>query len=231
MVAGFQDDLDSEDEAVTKTTRPAIAQDIDLSSEDEDNAIPSVQVVEYNEDYASSEDVESHGKVKINNTQLDISDNEVSETKSKPKMKSVSSGSELDLNSSKEDVKSAIKDDVDASEAISNADNLEISGGSDKSKTRKVSSDSSSSDHMTSTDNCNKAGVKVTNEKSVVSNHMTKSANGNKSNKALTNEDSDSESDDGCHVTVLQDTDINPEDFGGEDVFNDWLNKQEQVCV
>ena len=215
MVAGYQDDLDSEDEVVVPNAsgitvaKTVITQDIDLSSdEDVDATHSNVHVVKYGDDYESSDEEVTQKTDHVDSAKLNVSD--VRKTKSN----SVSSGSDID--SRQGDVKSAIN----VSNAISNAKNSEVvdndsessvkakpqntlSTNSDLNKSKNVSSDSSASDHMTNSTNQNKATVRSTND------------------------DSESDSDDGCQVTVLKDTDINPSDFGGEDVFNDWLNKQE----
>lgn len=220
MVAGFQDELDSEDEAVTapsvgqKSSRPVIAQDIDLSSEDEDITHSNPQVAKYNEDYVSSEEEQTVKVTKVNSANVDVSDSDLVDARRKSKSNSVvSSASYGDRNEGA----SAIGGKSDISKVLSNANNTEVvtnkdsdvtktfntSVNNEQVKSRKTSSDSSVSDHMTDSTNKNKPEV--------------------------TNENSDSESDGGCPVTVLQDADINPDDFGGEDVFNDWLNKQEKV--
>lgn len=226
MVAGFQDELDSEDEVMaTKTsgqsvTKFAIAQDIDLSSDDDGETSHSkTHVVKYNEDYDSSDQEEKHKGDNVASAKLTVSDNGL-----KLKSNSLSSGSDNGEFTGKNEVVSAIISEKNVSSATSNAhssdtpvlDNDSDSSNVSKSKQKSDSKIKQLRKHSTDSD---------------TSGHMTKSASGIKAEHKPTNQNSDSESDTGCQVTVLQDTDINPDDFGGEDVFNDWLNKQEKVCM
>lgn len=221
MVAGFQDELDSEDEMEASrcsqqgTSKSKITQDIDLSSEEEEiTTLSRTQVVKYNEDYVTSDDDNAVvDNVTIKSAKKSTSD--VSDIETKSKSNSLSSGSDKDMtvksgsnirvNSINISSANSLTGSV-SSNAASESEKLTQNGLSNNlqsniSSVRKISSDSSRSDHMTHSGN-------------------------QKAQEKLSNEDSDSESD-GNQVTVLQDVDINPEDFGGADVFNDWLNKQE----
>lgn len=224
MVAGFQDELDSEDEVMaTKTsgqsvTKFAIAQDIDLSSDDDGETSHSkTHVVKYNEDYDSSDQEEKHKGDNVASAKLTVSDNGL-----KLKSNSVSSGSDNGEITGKNEVVSAIiSEKIVSSASAHSSDTPVLDNDSDSSNVSKSKQKSDSKikqlrKHSTDSD---------------TSGHMTNSASGIKAEHKLTNQNSDSESDTGCQVTVLQDTDINPDDFGGEDVFNDWLNKQEKVCM
>ncbi|XP_060602518.1 rab-like protein 6 [Ruditapes philippinarum] len=234
MVAGFQDELDSEDEIEASkssqqgTSRPKITQDIDLSSDDEDTTHSNTQTVKYDEDYLSSDDNKKTVKAAYNNakTKKSVSDensakknsSDMHDLEKKPKSNSVSSGSDKEavvksgshlgidsINSTKTHSRTGSLSSnatSDTEKNISNNISNSLNKQTGNSHSRKISSDSSRSDHVTNS-----------------TNHKTE--------EKSSNQDSDSESDD--QITVLQDADINPEDFGGADVFNDWLNKQETV--
>ncbi|KAH3794059.1 rab-like protein 6 [Dreissena polymorpha] len=226
MVAGFQDELDSEDEMVASssmtqvgTSRLSVAPDLDLSSDDE-SGLPSsnVHVVQYSQDLSSDDDVKKSAKKDIVNNVSRKTD-----TKVKSKQKSMSSDSETEeISVSKEDshlTKAKSHSDLDSDTESARGDNgnkyssqvheevVSSTASTLNASSRKISSDSNNSDHKT-----------------VVANQKT-------SKIKPTNQNSDSDSDDtGAQVAVLQDTDINPDDFGGADVFNDWLNKQEEAA-
>lgn len=228
MVAGFQDELDSEDEidaAQQGTSRPKITQDIDLSSDDEDTTHSITQTVKYDEDYVSSDENLKIENAASKNTKSknSLSDENSAKTNSsdnldvgkKSKSNSVSSGSEVVVKTGSH----LGIDSINSTNTHSRTGSLSSNATSDTEKStpyvisnslhkrtnsshsRKISSDSSRSDHMINS-----------------TNHKTE--------EKSSNQDSDSDSDSN-QVTVLQDADINPEDFGGADVFNDWLNKQE----
>lgn len=241
MVAGYQDELDSEDD-VAIVTRPAtiapkIAHDIDLSSDENDDAV-NVHVVKYDEDLSSEDETikkDSGGGGDNKSSQELNSQSEKNAIQSvKPKSKTVvlTSESESEENDTNIDQPDRGKlhvlniprkgshgtsdnnsDTEKAKRRTSSNSNLANDNLSDNnSVSRKLSSSSNNSENKLTNQNAD--GSKLANQK----NKHQKSAN----------QDSDSESgDNDCQVTVLQDTDINPNDFGGADVFNDWLNKQE----
>lgn len=223
MVAGFQDELDSEDEVEASkssqqgTNRPKITEDIDLSSDEEDISPTRTQTIKYDADYLSSDDNAKTMNSKGESSAKENSSN-VPDVGKTCKSNSVSSGSDKDvgvkrgssvglnvssLHSRTGSISSGATSDSEkhVHNDISNNVQNNLQNQSIKSHSRNISTDSSRSDHMTS-----------------VANHKTE--------EKSSNQDSDSDSD-GNQVTVLQDADINPDDFGGTDVFNDWLNKQE----
>ena len=214
MVAGFQDEIDSDDEYINKPSAghkaPMIKHDIELSSEDEDTIHSNVQVVKYDDDYVTSED-EASKTSKL--------------TETKPKSHSVSSSSEKDvqLNSKPKANSMSSSSDKDSS----------APGEPCRLQSRQQGSPSTELQKDRSNTGDSNLSVEVQRKTSSASSRSENSAiltNQNVSSKSsdLANQNSDSESDDtGAQVTVLQDVDINPEDFGGTDVFNDWLNKQE----
>ena len=216
MVAGFQDEIDSDDDLGNQPSgqsAPMIKHDIDLSSEEEETTHSHVQVVKYDDDYVTSDDEVPKPMNKL--------------MENKPKAHSVSSGSEKDMHLT-------IKPKANSMSSNSDKD---ISSQSRHHKSRSPSLElkkerSDTGDSTLSVDN------KMSGEiQRKVSSASSKSGNSailsnqnvpSRGSSNLANEDSDSESDDqGCQVTVLQDADINPADLGGADVFNDWLDKQE----
>ncbi|WAR31938.1 RABL6-like protein [Mya arenaria] len=232
MVTGFQDDLDSEDEVdltAQPSKAPKIAPDLDISSEEEVNTHSRPQVVKYDEDYLSSDNEANP---------MGSGDHEIKAAKVSVVKNSVS----VMLSSDSED-----NDEVNANNSSDNNDfnRLKVntpprkgsnsSGGnsdSEKQASRKSSSLSLKNSTKVS------AGSEMRKLSSDSSKSENKLTNGNKGNNVLTNEkqrkiestnhESDTESgDEGGHVAVLKDTDINPDDFGGADVFNDWLDKQQ----
>lgn len=217
MVAGFQDEIDSDDEYINKPPSdqkaPMIKHDIELSSEDEDTIHSNVQVVKYDDDYVTSED-EASKTSKL--------------TETKPKSHSVSSSSEKDvqLNSKPKANSMSSSSDKDSS----------APGEPCRLQSRRQGSPSTELQKDRSNTGDSNLSVEVQRKTSSASSRSENSAiltNQNVSSKSsdLANQNSDSVSDDtGAQVTVLQDVDINPEDFGGTDVFNDWLNKQEETA-
>lgn len=72
MVAGFQDDLDSDDDYIPSQSRAAIADDVDLSSDDEKTKIISAKSVEL-----SSDEDENRPAVKQNDEDISDSDEDM----------------------------------------------------------------------------------------------------------------------------------------------------------
>lgn len=72
MVAGFQDDLDSDDDYIPSQSRATIADDIDLSSDDEKTKIISAKSVEL-----SSDEDENRPAVKQNDEDISDSDEDM----------------------------------------------------------------------------------------------------------------------------------------------------------
>ncbi|KAL4219132.1 Rab-like protein 6 [Mactra antiquata] len=217
MVAGFQDELDSEDEMEARkvsqqgTSKPKITQDIDLSSEEEDEIPSTIQVVKYNEDCISSDD--------------DIT---IVQHVSKNSTKNNSIAPSGD-NKSKTSLENLGNDNTDSVEKLS----LRSSNTSSlHGRTGSMSSNATCDSDNTLPSNTSLQNVSNLNVARKISSASSKSDNSSilanekrdKSYKQETESDSD---DNGCQVKVLQDVDINPDDFGGADVFNDWLNSQE----
>ena len=217
MVAGFQDEIDSDDEisgkgTITQSTA-LVGHDIDLSSEEE-TVHSNVQVVKYDDDYVTSED-----ETPTPNKLLEV----------KPKSYSVSSSSEID-------VQLISKPKANSMSSNSDKDNS-MQSRRQKSPSAELERDrSAAGDSNLSVDNKKSSEVQrktsSASSRSGSSAIITSQKVSSKGSSDLANENSDSESDDaGVQVTVLQDTDINPDDFGGTDVFNDWLNKQEVSSI
>ena len=217
MVTGFQDEIDSDDDLGNKPfisqSAPVIKHDVELSSEEEETEHSHLQVVKYDDDYVSSEDEVPKPIKKL--------------PESKPKAHSVSSGSEKDMHLTSKPKANSMSSNSDKDTSTQSIRHKSRSSSAELEKERSNMSDSNLSVE-------NKIAGEIQRKTSSASSRSGNSAvltNQNVSSRGssnLANEDSDSESDDhGCQVTVLQDADINPEDFGGTDVFNDWLDKQE----
>ena len=243
MVAGFQDEIDSDDDVIgnpaTLQATVMIKHDIELSSDEEETMHSHVQVVKYDDDYVTSED-----EAPVSGKVLEL----------KPKSYSITSGSEKDVQLTLKPKANSLSSDSDKDISMqnnrqpsSNRESDREKSGSDDSNLivnntstevqRKISSASSRSGNsaiLTNENMSSKASSNLTNENvsSKASSNLTNENVSSKASSNLTNENSDSESDGAeVQIEVLQDTDVNPEDFGGTDVFNDWLNKQEVNTV
>ena len=216
MVAGFQDEIDSDDDIgnqQSSQSAPTTKQDIELSSEEEENTHSRVQVVKYDDDYVTSDDEvpKSVNKLTENKTKahsISSGSEKDMHLTIKPKANSMSSNSDKDISSESRRHKSrspSLEHDKERNNASDS--NLSVDTKTSGEIERKISSASSKSENS-----------------AILTNQNVPS----KGSSNLANENSDSESDDpSCQVTVLQDADINPDDLGGADVFNDWLDKQE----
>ena len=230
MVAGFQDEIDSDDDVSGNPTTPQatvmIKHDIELSSDEEDAMHSHVQVVKYDDDYVTSED-----EAPVSGKVLEL----------KPKSYSISSGSEKDVQLTIKPKANSLSSDSDKDITVQN--NRQPSPNRESDRDKSGSGDSNLIVNNTSTEMQRKVSSAssrpgnsaISTNENVFSKASSNLTNQNVSSKAssnLTNENSDSESDAAeVQIEVLQDTDVNPEDFGGSDVFNDWLNKQEVNTV
>lgn len=216
MVAGFQDEIDSDDEVSNKPfinqSSPVIKQDIELSSEEDETVHSNIQVVKYDDDYLTSED-EVPKSMKLSET--------------KPKSHSVSSGSEKDMHLTSKPKANSMSSNSDKDSSFQSRQHKSRSPSAELEKSRSNTSDSNLSVENKISGEAQRKTSSAS-SKSGNSAILTNQKVSSKDTSKMANEDSDSESDDtGSQVAVLQDADINPEDFGGADVFNDWLNKQE----
>ena len=229
MVAEFQDEIDSDDEIVPEKSsavsvgRPLVRQDLDLSSDEED--LQKHSVVTVDKDFSSSDDENDVHKTSVNVSNdvvkgvrmADLENGDIKKDEIKSKSNSFSSNSDKDSQITNN------YSNATGFEAKDRADSASSATGSDLEKN--IGSQNNNA-HLSTVSG---AGSRKISSDSSISESQRKSANQRAVyNESSANQDSDTENEsEGGEISVMKDQDLDPADFGGADVFNDWLNKQE----